>query len=70
MAPDYVLCDVRIRDRLVEAIRAEKPNVPAGIVLNTHRIVPATDSAEDKAAAGRALVKAIPIMPDWTAING
>ncbi|MCX8996884.1 GH1 family beta-glucosidase [Rhizobiaceae bacterium BDR2-2] len=38
----------------LEAIRSEAPNVPAGIVLNAHRVVPATGSAEDRAAAERA----------------
>ncbi|MDI7860439.1 GH1 family beta-glucosidase [Rhizobiaceae bacterium n13] len=38
----------------VEAIRAEAPKVPVGLVLNAHSVIPGTDSAEDKAAAERA----------------
>jgi len=38
----------------IEAIRAEAPKLPAGIVYNAMSVIPATDSAEDKAAAARA----------------
>ncbi len=38
----------------MQAIRAEAPQVPAGVVLNAHRILPGSDSAGDKAAAERA----------------
>ncbi|MBB4102140.1 GH1 family beta-glucosidase [Allorhizobium borbori] len=39
----------------MDAIRSEAPNVPAGIVLNAHRIVPDSESDADRAAAERAL---------------
>jgi beta-glucosidase len=38
----------------VEAIRHVTPNVPVGLVLNAHSVIPGSDSAEDKAAAERA----------------
>ena len=38
----------------VEAIRHVAPNVPVGLVLNAHSVVAGSESAEDKAAAGRA----------------
>src|SRR5205085_1440446 len=38
----------------IEAIRAEAPKLPAGIVYNAMSVIPATDSDEDKAAAARA----------------
>ncbi|MQW87565.1 GH1 family beta-glucosidase [Sinorhizobium saheli] len=38
----------------VAAIRSERPDLPVGIVINAHSIYPGSDSAEDKAAAGRA----------------
>ena len=38
----------------VEAIRAEAPNLPVGLVLNAMSVYPHTDSVEDKAAAARA----------------
>lgn len=38
----------------MQAIRAERPGLPAGVVLNAHRIVPRTESETDKAAAERA----------------
>lgn len=38
----------------MEAIRSEAPQVPAGIVLNAHRVVPGSRRAEDRAAAERA----------------
>lgn len=37
----------------VQAIRAERADLPVGIVFNPMAVLPATDSAEDKAAAGR-----------------
>jgi beta-glucosidase len=38
----------------IEAIRAEAPKLPAGIVYNAMSVIPASGSAEDKAAASRA----------------
>ena len=38
----------------IEAIRAEAPKLPAGIVYNAMSVIPATDGAEDQAAAARA----------------
>ncbi|HWU61025.1 MAG TPA: GH1 family beta-glucosidase [Ensifer sp.] len=38
----------------VEAVRAEAPKLPVGIVCNAMSVVPASDSAADKAAAARA----------------
>jgi beta-glucosidase len=38
----------------VEAIRHVAPQVPVGLVLNAHSVMTGSDSAEDKAAAGRA----------------
>ncbi|SMC43505.1 GH1 family beta-glucosidase [Rhizobium sp. RU36D] len=38
----------------VDAIRQVAPQVPAGLVLNAHSVIPGSDSAEDKAAAERA----------------
>jgi beta-glucosidase len=38
----------------VEAIRHVTPNVPVGLVLNAHAVIPATQGVEDKAAARRA----------------
>ncbi|TWF52035.1 GH1 family beta-glucosidase [Neorhizobium alkalisoli] len=38
----------------VEAIRHVTPNVPVGLVLNAHSVIPGSDSTEDKAAAERA----------------
>ena len=38
----------------VAAIRSERPDLPVGIVINAHSVYPGSDSAEDKAAAGRA----------------
>ncbi|MDB5555272.1 MAG: bglSch [Rhizobium sp.] len=38
----------------IEAIRAEAPKLPAGIVYNAMSVIPASESAEDKAAAARA----------------
>ena len=37
----------------VEAIRAEAPQVPVGLVLNAHSVIPGSDSDADKAAAER-----------------
>ncbi|HET7411134.1 MAG TPA: GH1 family beta-glucosidase [Pararhizobium sp.] len=37
----------------VQAIRAERPGLPVGIVFNPMAVIPASDSAEDKAAAER-----------------
>jgi len=38
----------------VEAIRDAAPKVPVGLVLNAHSVLPASDSAEDRAAMQRA----------------
>ncbi|PZU89182.1 MAG: beta-glucosidase [Shinella sp.] len=38
----------------IDAIRQVAPQVPAGIVLNAHEVIAASDSAADKAAAERA----------------
>ena len=38
----------------VSAIRAERPDLPVGLVLNAHSIYPGSDSPADKAAADRA----------------
>jgi beta-glucosidase len=38
----------------VAAVRAERADLPVGLVLNAHQIYPASDSAADKAAAERA----------------
>ncbi len=38
----------------VDAIRSERPNLPAGIVINAHSVYPGSDSDADKAAAERA----------------
>ncbi len=38
----------------VDAIRSERPNLPAGIVINAHSIYPGSDGEADKAAAERA----------------
>ncbi len=38
----------------VQAIRAERPNLPVGIVLNAHSIYPGSDAPADTAAAERA----------------
>ncbi len=38
----------------VAAVRAERADLPVGLVLNAHQIYPASDSAEDRAAAERA----------------
>ncbi|WP_457587152.1 GH1 family beta-glucosidase [Ensifer canadensis] len=38
----------------VDAIRSERPNLPAGIVINAHSVYPGSDTDADKAAAERA----------------
>lgn len=38
----------------VSAIRAERPDLPVGLVLNAHSIYPGSDDAGDRAAADRA----------------
>ncbi|HBF31772.1 GH1 family beta-glucosidase [Rhizobium sp.] len=38
----------------IDAIRQVAPQVPAGLVLNAHSVIPGSESAEDKAAAERA----------------
>ncbi|MGV8936480.1 MAG: GH1 family beta-glucosidase [Allorhizobium sp.] len=38
----------------IDAIRQVAPQVPAGLVLNAHSVIPGSDSAADKAAAERA----------------
>ena len=38
----------------VAAVRAERPGLPVGLVLNAHQIYPASDSEEDQAAVERA----------------
>ncbi|MBB4346654.1 GH1 family beta-glucosidase [Aliirhizobium cellulosilyticum] len=38
----------------VEAIRHVTPNVPVGLVLNAHSVIPGSETPEDKAAAERA----------------
>lgn len=38
----------------VDAIRSERPNLPAGIVINAHSVYPGSESKADKAAAERA----------------
>ncbi|OCP22256.1 MULTISPECIES: GH1 family beta-glucosidase [unclassified Ensifer] len=38
----------------VDAIRSERPNLPAGIVINAHSVYPGSDADADKAAAERA----------------
>lgn len=38
----------------IDAIRSERPNLPAGIVINAHSVYPGSDAAADKAAASRA----------------
>lgn len=38
----------------IDAIRQVAPQVPAGLVLNAHSVIPGSDSAQDKAAAERA----------------
>ncbi|WP_312366913.1 GH1 family beta-glucosidase [Ensifer sp.] len=38
----------------VDAIRSERPNLPAGIVINAHSVYPGSDGEADKTAAERA----------------
>lgn len=38
----------------VDAIRSERPNLPAGIVINAHSVYPGSDGEADSAAAERA----------------